>query len=317
MASLLVIGGSGFFGKSILDMFQAGKLGAWNVDKVIVMSRNVGRLMLDAPHLVRGDVELFASDMGTADFLPSADYVIHAAALTDARNYLHSGKKERENIQANTLNYCRLAQKFNNDTKTLYVSSGAVYGTQPPELTHVAEGYQFNDANNIPKNKRDYALAKRDAEGMIRSLGERGVSVSIARCFAFVGKYLPRDQHFAIGNFIEDGLSGRPIRVEANHMVYRSYMHANDLVGWMMTILESSGTDCPTYNVGSDESISIHGLAAKIASYFDVAIDSQDILSGKIDRYVPSIEKAFNQLGLRCSLNLDEAIDETVKAITK
>jgi nucleoside-diphosphate-sugar epimerase len=315
MATLLVIGGSGFFGKSILDMFQRGELGRWNVDKVIAMSRSAKRLDTEAPELVRGNVELLELDISTTNDLPEADYVIHAAASTDARNYLNSGDKERENIQAGTLNYCNLARIVHKNSKILYVSSGAVYGIQPADIGFIDETYQFNDHMDIPEGKRDYAVAKRDAEALIKELGADKMNVSIARCFAFVGKYLPRDQHFAIGNFIADGLAGKPIKVNANHMVYRSYMYADDLVVWLMEILISANTDCPIFNVGSDEALTIGGLAKKVGSYFGVDVDSEKLSSPKIDRYVPSIGKALNMLGLKCRYGLDNALNETVLGI--
>jgi dTDP-glucose 4,6-dehydratase len=316
MATLLVIGGSGFFGKSILDMFQRGGLAPWNVDKVIAMSRSAKRLAIVSPDLVRGNVELVELDVATTNYLPEADYVIHAAASTDARNYLSAGEKERENIQAGTLNYCRLARN-NKNTKTLYVSSGAVYGTQPVGISHIEETYKIKDPHDIPEGKRDYAVAKRDAEELIEKLGVEGMSVSIARCFAFLGKYLPRDQHFAIGNFIADGLAGRPIKVKANHLVYRSYMYADDLVEWMMEILVNANPQCPIFNVGSDQAVSMGELANKIASYFMVGVDAENISSEMIDRYVPSTERAFHELGLTCKFGLDEAVDKTAQAILR
>jgi nucleoside-diphosphate-sugar epimerase len=314
MATLLVIGGSGFFGKSILDMFQRGGLAPWKIDKVIAMSRSANRLEIEVPELVRGNAKLVELDVATTDYLPEADYVIHAAASSDARNYLSAGEKERENIQAGTLNYCRLARN-NKNTKTLYVSSGAVYGSQSPEISHIEETYQVKDPNDIPQGKRDYAFAKRDAEALIKELGAEGVSVSVARCFAFVGKYLPRDQHFAIGNFIADGLAGRPIKVKANHLFYRSYMYADDLVEWMMEILVNANPQRPIFNVGSDEAVSMGDLASNVAAYFEVPIDAENIASKKIDRYVPSIRKALDELGLSCKFDLEQAIHQTVQSI--
>lgn len=311
MTTLLVIGGSGFFGKSILDMFQRGGLAHWNVDKVIAVSRNAKRLQFETPALVKGNVDLVDLDITTTKYLPEADYVIHAAASTDARNYLSAGEKECENIQAGTLNYCRLVKNHKN-TKTLYVSSGAVYGTQPPEISQLEESYCFKDPNNIPEGKRDYAVAKRDAEKLIKKLGKEGFSVSIARCFAFVGRYLPRDQHFAIGNFIADGLAGNSIKVKANYLVYRSYMYADDLVEWMMEILVNANPKCPVYNLGSNQTISINELANKIAKHFKVDVEAENITSQRIDRYIPSIEKAFKDLKLICKYDLNRAIEQTL-----
>jgi nucleoside-diphosphate-sugar epimerase len=314
MSTLLVIGGSGFFGKSILDMFQRGGLAQWNVDKVIAMSRNAKRLQIETPELVKGNVDLVELDITTANYLPEADYVIHAAASADARNYLSAGEKERKNIQAGTLNYCRLVRN-NKNIKTLYVSSGAVYGTQPPEICHIEESYCFKDPNDIPEGKRDYAVAKRDAEELIKELGKEGFSVSIARCFAFVGPWLPLNQHFAIGNFIRDGLLSEFIEVNTAQPVYRSYMYADDLVEWLLKIVDHSSNSCPTYNVGSDQSISIDELAQKVGIYFRKNVKFKHARTKGEDRYVPCTEKANRDLNLQNKINLDEAISKTVELL--
>lgn len=243
MASLLVIGGTGFFGKSILDAFQRGLLDEWKVDRVIAMSRHAEQLSKVAPELVDERVELLNADIGYTDWLPSADYVIHAAASTDERNYLSRPEAERQNIQAGVRNYCRLAPKYNSGSKIVYVSSGAVYGAQPSDLDHIDETYEVKDVADLPEAKRVYAFAKREAEKAFKALGEQGINVSVARCFAFVGRWIPRDQHFAIGNFIEDGLQGKPIQVKATFPVYRSYMYADDLVIWLMTMVENADID--------------------------------------------------------------------------
>jgi dTDP-glucose 4,6-dehydratase len=314
MATLLVIGGAGFFGKSILDMFQRGKLAPWNIDKVIAMSRSVRRLILEAPELVKGNVELVELDIATTNYLPDADYVIHAAASTDARNYISQPESEKKNIQAGTYNYCRLAKKYHVESKIIYVSSGAVYGVQPPNLDEIDESF-VGDLSKMAPGKLDYAVAKQDAEKAIIDLGAARLNVSIARCFAFVGQYLPRDQHFAIGNFIDDVINKRSIAVKANHQVYRSYMYADDLVEWLMTIADHAAPYCPIYNVGSDQAILLGDLARQLSKHFQIPAEVQSLSSSMIDRYVPSIKKAKDELGLYLKFDLINSIQEAIKKI--
>jgi len=315
LSTLLVIGGTGFFGKSILDSFKRGGLEKWGIERVIAMSRNAESLLKEAPQLISSKVELYSADITTTTTLPFADIVIHAAASTDAARYLSRPLEEQQNIQAGTYNYCSLAKKYHAKSKILYVSSGAVYGRQPANLTHIPEDYIANDLSELPDGKRDYAFAKRDAEEAVKSLGQEGLSVSIARCFAFAGPWLPRNQHFAIGNFIEDGLHGRPITVKATNMVYRSYMYADDLVEWLMTIALHANQACPVYNVGSDETIMIGDLARLTAGEFGVNASVPDITESSIDRYIPSINKARNALGLTLQHDLIAGIRHTIHDI--
>lgn len=314
MASLLIIGGSGFFGKSILDAFKRGALNPWKIDRIDIVARHADNLIKSNPELLSQRVSLYNLDITNCSSLPIADYVIHAAASTDAKNYLARPGQEKKNIQLGTLNFCRLAKQFLVNRKILYVSSGAVYGQQPENVESVSEDFDFAAIETLDGGKRDYAAAKRDGEDFIKELGMQGLDVSIARCFAFVGRYLPRDQHFAIGNFIEDGLQGRPINVNADHPVYRSYLYADDLVLWLMTLLDQAQPSCPVVNVGSGEAVLIGDLAKIVSGYFRVEVKAAEFKSLLADRYVPSTDLALAS-GCPPHMDLHRAIAATIDGL--
>jgi nucleoside-diphosphate-sugar epimerase len=289
--NLLIIGGTGFFGKSILHSFQRSLLSPYGIKNVIVGARNIENFQMDFPELINSCVKVIKMDMSTVSVLPNADIVIHAAASTDARDYKANPNGEKRNIEQSTSNYCHLAQRYHRTSKIVYCSSGAVYGQQPDDLEKMDEDFQPQDVSNLIEYKRDYALGKRNAENEITKLGSLGLNVSIARCFAFHGKYLPRDQHFAYGNFIGAAERGEAIEVKANHRVVRSYMHADDLVDSLIKIALHSSPQCPIFNVGSDESIEIRDLANQIGQQYNVPVNNAPITSDEIDRYVPNTDK--------------------------
>ena len=307
--SLLLIGGSGFFGKSFLDAYRRGLLRPWNIARIVVVARSASTLRRDHPDLVGPAVSLVDADAARADSLPLADIVVHAASTTDARRYAEDPKGERANILAAVDNYARLAERLHRNSRIVFASSGAVYGQQPTDVPELSEDFVLGDAGELVSYKRDYAEAKRLSEERIAALGAAGVRTSVARCFAFVGHYLPRDQHFAIGNFLADGLAGRPIRVNARKAVYRSYMHADDLVRWLMTIADAATPRCPVFNVGSDEALTVGEVAGVVAARFGVPAEVPPISDPAVDRYVPSVARARSELGLGLSFDLASAVD--------
>ncbi|BEI38375.1 NAD(P)-dependent oxidoreductase [Polynucleobacter sp. HIN8] len=313
-----MIGGSGFFGKSILDAYNRGLLDSWEIRSIKIIARQASYLRKTDPSLIGPNIELIDQDISSCKILPPANYVIHAAASTDATRYVSMAKEEKENILSATLNYCQLAKEFHKESKIVYVSSGAVYGKQPANVNKIAENYDFGLIENLEPVKQNYAAAKRDGEKYVQALGALGYKVSIARCFSFIGHYLPLNQHFAIGNFIRDGLKGKSIVVNARHQVIRSYMYADDLVIWLMTIANIGNSACPIYNVGSSEIIEIRELAKMIAEKFNVeVITHPTLIQSQVDRYIPSIEKAITQLNISLKYNLDSALNLTIKSFLK
>lgn len=313
--TLLLIGGSGFFGKSFLDAYRRGLLEPWSIDRITAVARSASSLRRDHPELVGSTVILADADAASAETLPPADFVVHAASTTDARRYAEDPQGERANILAAVENYLRIARRDHRSSRIVYASSGAVYGQQPPDLEKVPENFTPGDASEMIAHKRDYAEAKRLSEKLMASLGGAGIPVSIARCFAFVGAYLPRDQHFAVGNFLADGLAGRPVRVNARKAVYRSYMHADDLVRWLMRIAEGAGPSCPVYNVGSDEALTMGEVAEIVGRRFNVPAEVPPIDDPAVDRYVPSIARARSELGLSLSFDMASAVDDVANRL--
>ena len=315
MASLLVIGGSGFFGKSILSAYKRGRLAFWNIDDIKVVSRHATQLRFSHPELNDDSIELYDLDIATCASLPRGDYVIHAATTVDDSAYLQSPQTREQDIRSTIAHYGELARIHHKNSKIVYVSSGAVYGLSEDIDARASESQPLGNLDSLSTLKRHYAKGKREAENDIAKLATSGLNISIARCFAFVGEYLPRDGAFAIGNFLADGLKGQPIVVKAQAQIYRSYMYADDLVHWLMTIASASSPKCPIYNVGSDEIIELKELAAKIADYFGLISQVAPILSTNVDVYVPDVSIAKRQLNLKMTTSLDQAIHQTIQAI--
>jgi len=197
--------------------------------------------------------------------------------------------------------------------KMLFTSSGAVYGQQPPELSHIDEEYLNRE--KIIQSHSVYGDAKLQAEKLCQAfILNHSCEIKIARCFAFVGPYLPLNKHFAIGNFILDGLQERNIHIKGDGTPLRSYLYAADLMIWLWHIL-MRGQNGREYNVGSEEAINIAELAEKVAHQFEPASKvfiAKKTISGMLPpRYVPSTKRAQQELGLKQRIDLSLAIQKT------
>jgi dTDP-glucose 4,6-dehydratase len=313
---LFITGGTGFFGCWLLETFT------WAVDRLgldtqaVVLTRNIDAFARKAPHLAhhralsfyQGDVSEFTFPDG------SFSHVIHAATEASAALNAYAPMAMIDTIVTGTrhvLDFARCAGA----RKLLLTSSGAVYGRQPSTLTHVGE--DFSGGPDLTDPSSAYGEGKRLAELLTVLFSKRsGCECKIARCFAFVGPYLPLDIHFAIGNFIRDALAGQTIRINGDGTPYRSYLYAADLAIWLWTIL-FRGQSCRPYNVGSAHALSIAEVARIVAGAWEPSVEvsiarapTPGVLA---ERYVPSVKRAENELGLREMIGLAEAIRRTCR----
>ena len=275
----------------------------WAKAEWVLLSRSPEKFIAGFPCLARqtgvsfvgGDVRDFAFPSGRFDA------VVHAA--TSAVNTLADGGGTTSVVVDGTRHVVDFA-KAAGCMKVLFTSSGAVYG---PRTSPASEEDECNPVTAYGKGK----LA---AE---RILVESGLDVKIARCYAFVGRYLPRTIHFAIGNFIQDCLEERDIVIRGDGTPLRSYLYADDLVEWLSIILER-GVGSRVYNVGSPSGITIYQLARRVSEICggrnDIRVlgESGGRLPG---HYYPNVDRAKFELGLKICFDLDAAIEKTYKII--
>ena len=238
--------------------------------------------------------------------IPFADYVIYCVIN---KNYIQDYKA--------VCNYYNLAKRYHLKSRILYTSSGAVYGQQPKIIKKIKENYLFKNKriDFYNYNKNIYSMTKLKNEEIFKKLGKIGIKVSIARCFAFVGKHLPRDTNFVVGNFIKNILNKEKIEAKSIHNVIRSFMHEDDLVVWLFKILKRANINCPIYNVGSDQEVNIRKLALYLSKKYKLPIKLKKIKSNFEDRYLPSIHKSKKELNLKLQYSNYRAINEVIKGL--
>lgn len=304
---VLFTGASGFFGSWLLETFLHAGTRLNLPFRAIALTRNAHRFSQHLPHLA-GDprVELLESDAAAMP-VPEGpvDFVIHSL-VPDAATSLDDQEAFFRYATARLLDIA----SAKNAEGFLLCSTGAVYQPHDPPRPFC------EDDPRVPLDATaSYGQIRRKVEDQcMGAWKEQSLPVKIARGFAFVGPRLPLDAGFAVGNFIGDGLAGRPITVKGDGSAVRSYLYAADMAAWLWTIL-LDGPPGRAFNVGSEEAVCIGDLARTVGRLFG----AQPIIEGKAmagtapSVYVPRTSRAVAELGLHSWTGLLEAIEKTVR----
>jgi nucleoside-diphosphate-sugar epimerase len=321
--SIFITGGTGFFGRWLLEsLVQANRQLGLNL-RVTVLTRNEILFLQGAPHLARdaairfhvGDVRDFAYPDG--DFT----HVIHAATTSAHETFNGATPLSKFDTLVTgtrrTLDFAaqRGVEQF------LFTSSGAAYALPFGNRALCEDDAAAPDTTDTNSG---LGQAKRAAEFLCSAYAQQqGWNLTIARCFSFVGPFMPLDIHYAIGNFIRQARRGEPIVVKGDGLPIRSYLYSADLVVWLLTLLQRTGAP-KIYNVGSDERIGIGELAALVRDTLNPAgevrvLGQADYSVGNPVRncYVPDIARARNEFGLDVWTPLRESILSTGRCLAE
>ena len=319
-ARLFITGGTGFFGHWMLEsLLHANRELALDLH-VTVLTRSAGAFRAKSPHIVLDPtVTLLEGDIRHFPFPAEPHtHILHAATDSGGQQANQPAFTLAESILEGT----RCVLQFALATgarRLLYTSTGAVYGRSSATETHIPETSLA--APDPLLLQSSYDEAKRMSEHLCVAYSH-GTSLEtvIARPFAFVGPHLPLDAHFAIGNFIRSAISGTPIHIRGDGTPLRSWLYMADLAVWLWHLL-LRGEPHRAYNVGSENACSIADAARLTAATLGpgaaggpalkVQIDGVPNPGATMNSYVPSTARARQELDLRETISLPEALRRT------
>lgn len=312
-ARVLLTGGTGMVGTWLVELFLAANAQFKLNASLMVLTRNPSAFAEKHPHLAQdpaltlhlGDVRHFLEPVGTFT------HILHAATASSGESPI-APRTMADTILRGTQHVLDFA-RAHTGIRMLYVSSAAVYGRTRSSAKPIREddvgSPQLTDPN------LDYDMSKRMAEALcITDARAHALHVSIARCFALVGPHLPRDKHFAIGNFIRDALAGDNIQVNGDGTPTRSYLYLADVARYLWTVL-ANGQSAQAYNIGSPDACTMAELAKRVAKNVNdkarIAIAQSPNKSAPLNYQVPDTAKAAKELGLTPLVSLAQAIERT------
>jgi nucleoside-diphosphate-sugar epimerase len=319
-SNIAITGGTGYLGTWLAEMVSALN-DEFNLSiNLYIYARNIDEWKLKHQHLsFRPDLKLYSQDVRSPfNFEPQITHVIHAAGVPN--NRIHSSNPFRvyQTTVNGTANALEAANQLNQLVRFLNVSSGLVngLGAEPDGISE-----SFSSSVFAGELHSVYIDAKRTSESIATIYrGQFKMPVSTVRPFTFAGPYQSIDCPWAINNFLSDALANRPIRINGDGYVRRSYLYGSDAAFWILTAL-ARGVDGGVYNIGSSNPISHKDLASLIASKSknnnNILINTLNVNSRSNTDFYPNLLNTSRQLQVTETCNIEQIIEKTLRWLSR
>jgi UDP-glucose 4-epimerase len=312
---IFITGGAGFIGSHLAErILDRG-------DRVLLLDDLSTGSMRNIEHLVGR--EGFEYRIGSALDVPlvtecvdRCDATVHLAAAVGVRLIVERPVHTiHTNIGATEAVLTAASKK---GKLVLLASTSEVYGKS--NKIPFAEG---DDLQLGPTSHSRWAYAC--SKAMDEWLGfaytrERGVPVIVVRFFNTVGPRQTGQYGMVLPSFAAQAIAGTPITVFGNGTQQRCFGHVHDAVESLLRLLATPSAVGQVFNIGSDEEVSMLGLAEQVR---DAAGSSSEIKlipyseaypEGFEDmmRRVPDVSKLERTINFRPRIRLSQIIADVI-----
>ena len=255
------------------------------------------------------------------DVVEPCEGIFHLAAAVGVRLIM---KQPVETIVTNvegTANVLKLAS--HHGRKVLFASTSEVYGKLIEEDGNVA---RLNEGDNWtlgPTSKRRWAYACSKALDEFLALAyrdEKHLRVVVARFFNIIGPRQTGRYGMVVPNFVDRAVRGEPIQVFGDGNQTRCFTYVRDAVRAVAALMETPEAEGEIFNVGSEDEISMNGLAERVrslaASPSDIVHVAYEDIFGSgfedIKQRTPNIAKLKRTIGYKPLYSLDDALRSVI-----
>jgi UDP-glucose 4-epimerase len=302
-----VTGGAGFIGSALVTRLVADGHDVTVFDNV---SRgDVDKLddVIDDIQFVRGDIR---NKSEFADGIGNPDVLYHLAAINGTKNFY-----EQPNVVLDTnvmgVKHAVELTAEKEIPRLVFSSSSEVYGFPDEFPTAETHPLQIMD----PENPRfSYAGSKIIGEQYVVNGAEaHGFDYTIVRPHNIYGPAMGFDH--VVPEFIEQIVTDKPFTIYGDGGQTRSFCYIDDATDAFASAGVESAAANETFNVGTQEEVSINELAERL---FDIADVDPEVeytdsveLEGSTRRRQPSISNAREKIGYNPTVSLDEGLRRT------
>ncbi len=262
--NILVTGGAGFIGSHLVE-----RLLAEGHHVSIIDNLSTGRLeniesFKDNPN--------FRYVIGTVlnrelmdKLISKAEQVYHLAAAVGVKYIIENPLLSLKTNIVGTDNVLELANKYK--AKVLITSSSEIYG-KSEKVPFSEQDDRLLGSTHI--SRWGYSCSKAIDEFLaLAYFREKKLPVVIVRCFNTVGPRQTGQYGMVLPKFIKAALLDQPIVIFGSGQQSRCFADVSDVVDAFIKLMNSRNCEGETFNVGTQEPISIENLALKVKTMCD------------------------------------------------
>ena len=298
----LITGAAGFLGSALANRLAVEGHSVLGMDDC---STGDPRVLDEAVQFVRSDVN---DRPKLWTLLQDVDCVYHLAARVMVPE---SVLYPREYNQVNVSGTVTLMEAMRDVGvhRVVFISSGAVYGSQPVQPVK-------EDA--VPNPRSPYAVSKLAAEYYVKTIGSLwNIETVCLRVFNAYGpgQHLPPVHSPVIPSFLRQAWENGTIVIHGDGSQTRDFVYLDDVVNAMRAAATAPGIDRMTINVGSGTEIGMRELARLI---IDVTGGHPEVIynprnSGGLARLWGDISLAREMLGYQPRTSLTDGLKLTME----
>jgi nucleoside-diphosphate-sugar epimerase len=313
---VLVTGGAGFIGSHLSEVLLERGNEVWALDDLSTGRLDNVATFQNHPkfRFLEGDVTNSALVMG---LVAQTDQVFHLAAAVGVKYVLENPLRSLiTNIRGSEVVLEACTQ---HDRRVVLFSSSEVYGKG------VSVPFSENDDRVLgPTHKLrwSYACGKAVDECLAQAYWQQQqLPVTVVRCFNTCGPRQTGAYGMVIPNMVTRALRGDPILVYGDGQQSRCFSAVHDVVRGVLMLADNPATIGEIYNIGTDEEISVQGLAERIKTLCgsDSPIEFvqyEQIYGSSFEdmrRRVPDLTKIRRAVGYRPEISLDLLLEMTIR----
>jgi UDP-glucose 4-epimerase len=316
MTHALITGGAGFIGSHLSEYLLEKGYQVTVIDDLSTGDfNNIAHLTTNPNfHYAIEDIR----NIHVIDRLVSeCDIIFHLAAAVGVEKIITEPINTIEVNIGGTETLLKTAARYRK--KILIASTSEVYG----------KGVKFpfeedDDSLLGPTSKSRWSYAASKAVDEFLALAyhyEIGLPVVLFRLFNTVGPRQSGQYGMVVPRFVQWALAGEPIQVYGDGEQTRCFCNVNDVIEAIYLLSQSEEAIGQLFNIGSDEEISIKGLAERIVeragsnSKIEIIPYEQAYSAPGFEdfrRRVPSVAKLQKATNWQRKLDLNQTIDQTI-----